>query len=982
MKHQTITKLVTWSIQLLIFAMLPVALLYSGLNYLESVHYSDQLETIEQDIVNEFRELELVNDSERFLALSLLQAYMKMAGSKNENSNNPFKVLYNQTEGAFDYIIWTPDGTIEEATVDLGVLSKNIDLKQAALTIRDAFTKHLKTHKFSPYEVENIKKMFGAQTLPSAFHNCLSNNNEKLLWTDAAKAKPLTWVAWNKKFVVAALIKHEQLTKPLGLKHYVSYSQSKQSLHQFGYINGSQTVTLDYLPEAETLLPQLAQYEVTNAMKVETESTVYFPRRIAQNLTIFGFVHKSALASLLPLSSTMVAALLVLLLLPYICLSFVMIVLKKQLRMSISLKIGLLFAFANGLPIAVLMFIGYDYLHQKQFTLLDDIHSQGTRLLQNFDERLDSESARQIVKLRQATDWLIPELTRGLPNKHNYAKLLRLMYDDEIDQKRDPKIYLIASETRLLGTNDNLIVNDRVHNPKTPYSRRSRRDKDEAKLFMELGRFVLAVINGQPPDSKTATELELLVESALQKSLLELQHEFVTGRGKIQRWGMGEYVSRLYIDMLKTDDSSFFNYLLLKIWSPASLEEVYVARQLLNVGRNISDLKIFILSEEFRVFYPEELSTKLDIRGYAKSIGQRPLPPRQFVEFDGQHYMAMGFKGKFLTDFTLLALYPAELVDQQINKERRSLIVISLFSLMLAVILGQLLSHSFIYPLAILSQGANAITERIFSSRLPKLGRDEFGQMAEVFNETMVDLEELQVAGVVQTYLFPQKLPQTGRFRIYGRSIAPGDLGGDFYDYFDTSEGRFSALIGDVCSGSGLASSLIMAMAKGAILQFENYLESPAKLMTKMDDFIKETSQGDQKKIMVLQYINVDAATGQATFTNAGGWYPLLVTPEMQAPEELKLPGPILGSLKRPGFSEMQISFASKQSLLLFTDGILESRNERGEEFGHSRLKELAVSCYDPDPELYFNNIYGSYTKFMNGYTNNEDLCLLILTFE
>lgn len=984
MKHQTITKLVTWSIQLLIFAVLPVALLYSALNYLEETHYSDQLETIEQDIVNEFRELELIYDTEQFFASSLLKAYTKMANANGENSGNPFKELYNQTEEAFDYIIWKPDGEIEEATFDFDELAKAVDLKQAALTITDAFAKNRKNHQFSPYEIENIKKLFGPQTSALTFYNCLNRNNKKLLWTAASKTKPLAWIAWHERFIIAALVNHEQLQTPLGLKHYIRHSQPKQSPHRFGYIDGGQIIAPDYLPEAD-VLPQLAQYEVSSAMKVETESAVYYPRRIAQNLTIFGFVDKAALANLLPLSPAMAAALFTLLLLPYICLSFAMIVLQKPLRMSISVKIGLLFAFANGLPIAVLMFIGYDYLQQKQFTLLDDIHSQATRLLQNFDERFDSEYARQIVKLRQATDWFKPELAQGLPNKHNYTKLLELMHDSEVDQSHDPKIFLIASETELLGTKDLLIIDDKTYSPRNPYSkssRRSSRDKEESKLFMALGRFVLAAINGQPPDSKTATELELLVESALQKSLLELQHEFITGRGKIQRWGMGEYVSRFYIDMLKTDDSSLFSYLLLKIWSPSSLEEGYITRQFLNAARNISDLKIFILNEEFNVFYPEELRKRSNIRGYAKSIGQRPLPARQFVEFDGQHYMAMGFKGKFLADFTLLALYPAELVDQQIDKERRSLIVISLFSLMLAIALGQLLSHSFIYPLGILSEGAKAITERIFSSRLPKLGRDEFGQMAVVFNETMVDLEELQVAGVVQTYLFPQKLPQTGRFKIYGRSIAPGNLGGDFYDYFDTSEGRFSTLIGDVCSDSGLASSLIMAMAKGAILQFENHLESPAKLMMKMDSFIKETSQKDQSKFMALQYINIDAATGQAIFTNAGGWYPLLVTPDLPAPKELNLVGPLLGSLNQPTFSEMQINFVSKQSLLLFTNGILDSHNNAGEAFGYSRLKELAVSCYDSDPEVYFNKIYASYARFMAGNTNNEDLCLLILTFE
>ncbi|MDD3146166.1 MAG: SpoIIE family protein phosphatase [Candidatus Riflebacteria bacterium] len=486
----------------------------------------------------------------------------------------------------------------------------------------------------------------------------------------------------------------------------------------------------------------------------------------------------------------------------------------------------------------------------------------------------------------------------------------------------------------------------------------------------------MASLNGKPPDPRSSTEVELIAESAMQKTLLEVQHDFIANDGKIDVWGMGTNKSPACINLISINDDRHFDYMLIINWTPHVLEQLYLKRQFLSANRNMVDMQIGLIYEPAGVFLPESFPEKRNMTQQVANFTSKPCPPRQFVTTASGTYLVMGFVGRYLLNYKIFALYPVNSVKSMINKEKAGLVFAGLISLLITIILGQFLTHSFLYPLQKLHAGAEAIRSRDFKMRLPELGRDEFGEMAGIFNTTMVDLEELEVAGAIQEHLLPRRLPECGRFRIFGKIVSIGELGGDYFDYFNTSEGRFSLLIGDV-TGRGAGAALIMAMAKAAIMQFSELLEKPDEVARNLHNLIRDTARGTQKT-MIMQYLNLNATDGTGVYTNAGGWPPLIVNPHDRSVREVALPGPMLGALKKPRFGMAELELKTDEAIIFYSDGVIEARNEAEEAIGLERLKQLAIAAWNPDPEAYFANLLAAHRQFTGKAAVRDDMTFLI----
>lgn len=340
----------------------------------------------------------------------------------------------------------------------------------------------------------------------------------------------------------------------------------------------------------------------------------------------------------------------------------------------------------------------------------------------------------------------------------------------------------------------------------------------------------------------------------------------------------------------------------------------------------------------------------------------------------------MGFAGRYIKEYKLVGLYPLENIDQIIEHQRQQLIVFAVLSLLMTLALSQVLSQSFLVPLRLLTKGAHAIENKEFKHRLPDLGDDEFGSMGSIFNNVMSDLEELSVAGAIQEQLLPQQQIETGFFSLYGCSIAMGELGGDYYDYIQIADNKFSVLLGDV-AGHGVGAALIMAMAKAGIIQSDNLLDQPLALLSRLHGLIYASKTKKQKKIMTFQYLCVDSCSGKAVYSNAGACSPMIIRKNRNLVEELTLTGAALGAFKKANYTEIDIAFEPGDAIVFYTDGIVEARNRAGDEIGYDHLKELFKSCWHENAEIFYNNVYQSYMAHLDGEAAQDDFTMVILVF-
>ena len=342
----------------------------------------------------------------------------------------------------------------------------------------------------------------------------------------------------------------------------------------------------------------------------------------------------------------------------------------------------------------------------------------------------------------------------------------------------------------------------------------------------------------------------------------------------------------------------------------------------------------------------------------------------------------MGFDCKHIERSKLIGLYPLELIDEHVALRRNELIIFSLFCLVVTLILSTIIIKSFIYPLSAIYDGAKAIERKDFQYQLPSLGRDEFGALGKIFNEVIVDLEELSVAGAIQEQLLPNSEIKTGYFSLFGKSISVGTLGGDYFDFIKVDDNSFSVLVGDV-AGHGVGASLIMAMAKAGLISLESLWKTPKALITKLHDMVYKSKTQNQRKIMTFQYIYLDGELGQGIYCNAGGCSPFIIRKSKGIVEELKLSGAVLGAFRKGNYIETSVRFDVGDAIVLYTDGVVECKNKNGVVLGYDNLKNLLQKCWDKDAKKFYNNVYNGYLEYIGGNKSDaeDDVTVVILVF-
>ena len=192
------------------------------------------------------------------------------------------------------------------------------------------------------------------------------------------------------------------------------------------------------------------------------------------------------------------------------------------------------------------------------------------------------------------------------------------------------------------------------------------------------------------------------------------------------------------------------------------------------------------------------------------------------IDFQGSEYLATCLPGVKLYRFYLACLFPLAEIDASIENLRSQIYLGVAFILIIAVLTGLLLSKTFLQPIAEIDQGLQALRRRDTNFRLMIENQDELGELGQTFNQMMVEIKEMLLAGAVQQCLISTACPAIKGFEslIYNRMAA--DVGGDYADMFELPEQRYLIVLGDV-TGHGVSSSILTAMVKAAVFRFATH---------------------------------------------------------------------------------------------------------------------------------------------------------------
>jgi serine phosphatase RsbU (regulator of sigma subunit)/catechol 2,3-dioxygenase-like lactoylglutathione lyase family enzyme len=194
---------------------------------------------------------------------------------------------------------------------------------------------------------------------------------------------------------------------------------------------------------------------------------------------------------------------------------------------------------------------------------------------------------------------------------------------------------------------------------------------------------------------------------------------------------------------------------------------------------------------------------------------------------------------------------------------------------------------------------------------------------------------ELEIAKHVQSRLFPQTLPPLGTLEYAGVCIQARQVGGDYYDFLNLGQNRVGFVIADI-SGKGIAAALLMANLQAnlrslcAITQHQ-----PDHLLRSVNQlFCENTTDGAYATLFFAEY---DDCARLLRYANCGH-LPALLLRHDNTIAHLEATATVLGIFKKWDCQVGECHLAPGDLLALYTDGITESFNSDGDEFGELRL--------------------------------------------
>lgn len=236
---------------------------------------------------------------------------------------------------------------------------------------------------------------------------------------------------------------------------------------------------------------------------------------------------------------------------------------------------------------------------------------------------------------------------------------------------------------------------------------------------------------------------------------------------------------------------------------------------------------------------------------------------------------------------------------------------------------------------------------------------------------------ELQIARAIQLGLLPTRTPEITGVCLAGVCLPASDVGGDYYDFLTCSEDRLDLVIADV-SGHNVGAALIMGWARTFIQAKARDLKSPGKILSALCDFFN-ADLSRAELFITMFYLQYQPASRQLIFANAGHNQPLLWRAQTGACERLDAEGLILGIETGVVFEEKQLQLAAGDLLLLYTDGLTEAEDARGNFFGEERLCALLEEFHSCAPAEILDKLLEQARGFAGKQTFNDDVTLVVL---
>ena len=236
---------------------------------------------------------------------------------------------------------------------------------------------------------------------------------------------------------------------------------------------------------------------------------------------------------------------------------------------------------------------------------------------------------------------------------------------------------------------------------------------------------------------------------------------------------------------------------------------------------------------------------------------------------------------------------------------------------------------------------------------------------------------ELEVAKEIQLNTLPNEITTSEDVEIVGELRAAKEVGGDFYDYINIDDNHVAILIGDV-SGKGIPAAMFMMKTITCFKNFTRVDKKPSEILKEVNKAIYENNYS---QMFVTCFIAIlDRRDGRLVYSNAGHNPPIVGS--NQDFRYLKCnSGFVLGGLPDAFVKDEEIFLKSGESFTLYTDGVTEARNKKGEFFGEDRLLQtFNKKDYTCLVELH-HTLKDDVNIFVGDAPQNDDITIVTIKY-
>lgn len=237
---------------------------------------------------------------------------------------------------------------------------------------------------------------------------------------------------------------------------------------------------------------------------------------------------------------------------------------------------------------------------------------------------------------------------------------------------------------------------------------------------------------------------------------------------------------------------------------------------------------------------------------------------------------------------------------------------------------------------------------------------------------------ELEVAAHVQHELLPHVFPVVGTLQVFGRIEAGRFVGGDYCDFIKRDENRLLVVVADV-SGKGVPAALIMSEVRAAVHLLASMDIGQEELVSRLNKLLHQSTERRTFVTMFVGEIVTDRS--EIRYVNAGHPRPFICRDRTTATlGKGTIP---LGVMAVMPHCEVQIEpFTCGSVLVGYTDGILERRDERGEEYGEDRLKNSALLHLDHDARALTDQLLADVKAFNPVAELDDDITAAVVKWD